>query len=153
MGLIGPDNVDPNTSAAVMDLGGASTQIVFEPTFSSTSATKKLAKGDHVYDLTFAGTEHALYQHSHLGYGLMQARRAVHNLVAFSHVWQNAPKKGKEITWENLTKEDKMSHPCLFKGESKVVELDPPGREKVEVTMVGTGAGFEACRRVVEVIS
>lgn len=151
LGLIGPDNADPSSSAAIMDLGGASTQIVFEPTFSPAS-TSKLAEGDHVYDLTFSGSPHVLYQHSHLGYGLMQARRAVHNLVAFSHVWSSAPKKGKEVVWESLTKKTKIHHPCLFKGETKVVTLDPPGRETVEVTMQGTGAGFEACRRVVEVM-
>lgn len=133
-----------------MDLGGASTQIVFEPSFDPDS-TAHLAPGDHVYDLEFAGQKHVLYQHSHLGYGLMQARRAVHNLVAFSYVWQSAP-KGKAIIWEDLTVKDRIHNPCMFRGETKVVELDPPGREKVSVTMVGTGAGFEACRRVVDVM-
>lgn len=132
-----------------MDLGGASTQIVFEPTFPTSGS--RLAPGDHVYDLDFAGTSHVLYQHSHLGYGLMQARRAVHNLVAFSYVWQSAP-KGAPVEWDALTTKDRIHNPCMFKGETKVVELDPPGRSKVSVTMVGTGAGFEACRRVVEVM-
>jgi guanosine-diphosphatase len=133
-----------------MDLGGASTQIVFEPTFAPSSLVK-LAPGDHVYDLEFAGTKHVLYQHSHLGYGLMQARRAVHNLVAFWHVWGSAP-KGKVIEWETLSKKDRIHNPCMHKGETKVVTLDPPGRTEVEITMVGTGGGFEACRRVVEVM-
>lgn len=150
LGLIGPDNADPTSTAAVMDLGGASTQIVFEPTFDAASGNR-LAPGDHVYDLDFAGTQHVLYQHSHLGYGLMQARRAVHNLVAFSYVWQSAP-KGKAVEWDELTTADRIHNPCLFKGETKVVELDPPGRSKVSVTMVGTGAGFEACRRIVDVM-
>ncbi|KAM0748379.1 hypothetical protein T439DRAFT_304797 [Meredithblackwellia eburnea MCA 4105] len=148
LGMIGPSNDDPSATAAVMDLGGASTQIVFEPTFQTNS---KLAPGDHVYDLDFAGKAHVLYQHSHLGYGLMQARRAVHNLVAFSYVWSSAP-KGKTIEWDDLTKSDKIHNPCMFKGETKVVDLDPPGRKPVTVTMVGTGAGFEACRRVVDVM-
>ncbi|KAK4051022.1 Guanosine-diphosphatase [Microbotryomycetes sp. JL201] len=150
LGLIGPEDADPTGTAAVMDLGGASTQIVFEPTFDPKSPAK-LAPGDHVYDLDFAGKDHVLYQHSHLGYGLMQARRAVHNLIAFQHVWSSAP-KGKPIVWNDLTKSDKIHNPCMFKGESKVVKLDPPGREEVQVTMVGTGAGFEACRRVVDVM-
>ena len=150
LGLIGPDDADPTGTAAVMDLGGASTQIVFEPTFDPASPAK-LAPGDHVYDLDFAGKAHVLYQHSHLGYGLMQARRAVHNLIAFSHVWSSAP-KGQAVVWEDLTKDDRIHNPCMFKGETKVVTLDPPGRESVQVTMVGTGAGFEACRRVVDVM-
>ncbi|KAK4051700.1 Guanosine-diphosphatase [Microbotryomycetes sp. JL221] len=150
LGLIGPEDADPSGTAAVMDLGGASTQIVFEPTFDPKSPAK-LAPGDHVYDLDFAGKDHVLYQHSHLGYGLMQARRAVHNLVAFSHVWSSAP-KGKPIVWEDLTEQDRIHNPCMFKGETKVVKLDPPGRDEVQVTMVGTGAGFEACRRVVDVM-
>jgi len=132
-----------------MDLGGASTQIVFEPVFAS--AASHLIEGDHVYDLDFAGSAHVLYQHSHLGYGLMQARRAVNNLVAYSHVWQSAP-SAKPVVWEDLTIDDEIHNPCMFKGETKQVKLDPPGRAEVSVTMVGTGAGFEACRRVVEVM-
>ncbi|CEQ40157.1 SPOSA6832_01758, partial [Sporobolomyces salmonicolor] len=149
LGLIGPNQPADAGSAAIMDLGGASTQIVFEPIFDPSSS--QLAPGDHVYELDFAGSDHVLYQHSHLGYGLMQARRAVHNLVAFSYVWQSAP-KGASVVWEELSTKDRIHNPCMFKGESKVVKLDPPGREEVEVTMVGTGAGFEACRRVVEVM-
>ncbi|GAA5876106.1 hypothetical protein JCM8547_002638 [Rhodosporidiobolus lusitaniae] len=150
LGMIGPDQPASAGTAAVMDLGGASTQIVFEPIFDPVSHDS-LGKGDHVYDLSFAGAPHILYQHSHLGYGLMQARRAVHNLVAFSYVWQSAP-KGKEVEWDSLTVKDRIHNPCMFKGETKEVDLDPPGRNPVKVTMVGTGAGFEACRRVVEVM-
>ena len=146
--MIGPEPNAASGTAAIMDLGGASTQIVFEPVFQT---SKKLAPGDHVYDLEFAGQPHVLYQHSHLGYGLMQARRAVHNLVAFSYVWGSAP-KGKPVVWEDLTEKDRIHNPCMFAGEMKRVELDPPGRSKVNVTMVGTGAGFEACRRVVDVM-
>lgn len=146
--MIGPEPNAASGTAAIMDLGGASTQIVFEPVFEASS---KLAPGDHVYDLEFAGQPHVLYQHSHLGYGLMQARRAVHNLVAFSYVWGSAP-KGKPVVWEDLTESDKIHNPCMFAGETKRVELDPPGRAKVNVTMVGTGAGFEACRRIVDVM-
>ncbi|GAA5988641.1 hypothetical protein JCM11641_005191 [Rhodosporidiobolus odoratus] len=150
LGLIGPNQPASAGTAAVMDLGGASTQIVFEPIFDPVSRDS-LAPGDHVYDLDFAGAPHVLYQHSHLGYGLMQARRAVHNLVAFSYVWQSAP-KGQSIDWESLTQSDRIHNPCMHAKQTKVVSLDPPGRTPVEVTMVGTGAGFEACRRVVEVM-
>lgn len=131
-----------------MDLGGASTQIVFEPSFPSTS---KLSPGDHVYDLNFAATKHTLYQHSHLGYGLMQARRSVNNLVAFTYVWQSVP-KGKPLEWDDLSEQTLIHNPCLVKDGRKVVLLDPPGRKAVNVTFIGTGAGFDACRRIVDVV-
>lgn len=136
-----------------MDLGGASTQIVFEPTFADKKdlTDPGLLLGSHVYDLTFAGTDHVLYQHSHLGYGLMQARRAVNNLVAFNNIWSSST-SATPVAWESLDARTTMHHPCMFKNTTKVVQLDPPGRLKKEVTMVGTGSGFEACRRVVEVM-
>jgi guanosine-diphosphatase len=149
LGLIGPGK-KAGQSAAVMDLGGASTQIVFEPAFPSTS---KLSPGDHVYDLSFASEDHTLYQHSHLGYGLMQARRSVHNLVAFTHVWLSTTKGGStHKEWEDLTENDLIHTPCLVKGGKKTVLLDPPGRKAVNVTLLGTGAGFDACRRIVDVV-
>ncbi|GAA5838724.1 hypothetical protein JCM9279_003840 [Rhodotorula babjevae] len=150
LGFIGPDQPATAGTAAVMDLGGASTQIVFEPIYDPGSSDK-LAPGDHIYELDFAGKDHVLYQHSHLGYGLMQARRALHNLVAYSYVWSSAP-KGKPVEWDDLSTRDRIPNPCMFKGETKKVKLDPPGRAEKEVTMVGTGAGFEACRRIMEVM-
>lgn len=148
LGSIGP-NAKPGESAAVMDLGGASTQIVFEPSFKSKDVA--LQPGDHVYELSLPSGDHTLYQHSHLGYGLMQARRSVHNLIAFTYVWQTAP-KGEILAWDDLDETVEIPHPCLVKDGKKRVLLDPPGRTAVNVTFVGTGAGFDACRRVVDVI-
>ncbi|KAI8905440.1 nucleoside phosphatase GDA1/CD39 [Gorgonomyces haynaldii] len=54
-------------TAGVLDLGGGSTQIVFEP-------TSELKDGKHVYELDFNGFKYRLYQHSYDGYGLMQGR-------------------------------------------------------------------------------
>ena len=123
-----------------MDLGGASTQIVFEPELIG---NLQLSPGDHIYELTFAQAKRTLYQHSYLGFGLMQARRSVHNLVAFTWVWQGAP-LGIAREWQDLSERDEIPSPCLVRGGRKVVELDPPGRPKVKVTFVGTGAGFDA---------
>lgn len=148
LGLIGP-NSRKGESAAVMDLGGASTQIVFEPAFATDDV--KLSPGDHVYQLDMPSGSHELYQHSHLGYGLMQARRSVNNLIAFTYTWQVAP-RGVVLEWDDLTPAIEIPHPCMTKGGKKVVELDPPGRKAVSVTFVGTGAGFDACRRVVDVV-
>lgn len=129
---------------AVMDLGGASTQIVFEPTFTNDTG---MVEGDHKYALSFGGRDFVLYQHSYLGYGLMQARRHVHNLVAFT--WSFGKPAG---VWEGLTEQTLISTPCLGAGRRKKVELDPPGREKAVVTMVGGSGGYESCKSVVELV-
>ena len=66
-------NTPSNTpSYAILDLGGASTQIVFEPKFSKPDSS--LIDGEHKYDLKFGGKMHVLYQLSYLGYGLMHAK-------------------------------------------------------------------------------
>ena len=82
LGKIGGPDKSP--TAAVFDLGGGSTQIVFEPTFPSSSGgmPEKLAEGDHKYVFSTSGQTYELYQHSHLGYGLMEARKSIHKLVA-----------------------------------------------------------------------
>ena len=81
LGKIGGPDKSP--TAAVFDLGGGSTQIVFEPTFKGPSKgmPDTLAEGDHKYKLDFGGRKFELYQHSHLGYGLMSAREAMHKEV------------------------------------------------------------------------
>lgn len=63
-------------TAAVFDLGGGSTQIVFEPTDG-----EKILEGEHKYEINFGGRDFILYQYSHLGYGLMQARNKVNAAV------------------------------------------------------------------------
>lgn len=79
-------------TAAVFDLGGGSTQIVFEPERSD-----QLAEGDHKYTLTYDGRNYTLYQHSYLGYGLMEARKRMH---------QRAMDIAKEAV-------EHVDHPCL----------------------------------------
>jgi guanosine-diphosphatase len=132
---------------AVMDLGGASTQIVFEPRFPADS-DQALAEGEHKYQLTFGGKDFTLYQHSYLGYGLMRARRSVHNLIGFT--WSFG--QGSNIDWEELSEEKQVPNPCLSRGTTRLVELDPPGRKSVNVTMHGVTGGFEACNRVVQLV-
>ncbi|KAI0372315.1 hypothetical protein BV20DRAFT_964454 [Pilatotrama ljubarskyi] len=129
---------------AVLDLGGASTQIVFEPTFDMAKPDATLEEGEHKYDLDFGGKKRVLYQHSYLGYGLMSARKSVHKVVEFmggllgkSH--------GKDAT---------IANPCLAKGTRRLVEIqDDRLDEKYNVTMVGEDIGsFEACNRVIELV-
>ena len=78
---------------AVLDLGGTSMQIVFEPVFASSDM--QLKEGKHKYDLQFGVWSHVLYQHSYLGYGLMCAQRHVHRLVDFMSTLQGM--KLKEV--------------------------------------------------------
>lgn len=140
------EGAESDDTLAVMDLGGASTQIVFEPKFAADSE-QALAEGEHKYELTFGGKDFTLYQHSYLGYGLMRARRSVHNLVAFTWSFGQG-----EVEWENLSEEVEVPNPCLSKGSTRRVALDPPGRQTVNVTMHGGNGNFEACNRVVELV-
>ncbi|KAG9127785.1 Guanosine-diphosphatase [Ceratobasidium sp. 392] len=130
---------------AVLDLGGASTQIVFEPTFPD-SSHHGLLDGEHKYELTFAGRTHTLYQHSYLGYGLMRARRSVHNLVGF--MWEFT-----HLGEGDLTKAE-IANACLNRGSKRLVELEGvSGGKPRKATMVGADVGsFEACKRVLELV-
>ncbi|KAF7966192.1 hypothetical protein HWV62_39722 [Athelia sp. TMB] len=128
-------------SYAVLDLGGASTQIVFKPSFGKPDAA--LVEGEHKYDLAFGGAKHVLYQHSYLGYGLMRARASVHRLVDFMASIRTNAKAGAPV-----------GNPCLVKGsERKVTVKDEISGVEKEVKMVGEDIGsFEACDRVVQLV-
>lgn len=129
---------------AVLDLGGGSTQIVFEPTFDMSKPDSTLESGEHKYELKFGGKDHTLYQHSYLGYGLMSARKSVHRLVDFMGSFYGGS--------TNATAE--VANPCLARGTKRVVEVtDERVGEARNVTMVGADVGsFEACNRVVELV-
>lgn len=116
-------------TVAVFDLGGASTQIVFEPIFSL--PTQQLAPGDHEYVLSFAGHTYTLYQHSHLGYGLMEARKAIHRLIYHSSRHSAG-----------------IVNPCLPPGMDKDIEIDGH-----RVNMVGPSQPTPLqCRAIAEQI-
>lgn len=136
------DTPKDTTPYAVLDLGGASTQIVFEPTFDMSKPDSSLKEGEHKYDLKFAGKDHVLYQHSYLGYGLMKAREHVHRLVEFMG------------SFHQSGAEDVVGNPCLARGTKRevVVKDEKAGTNKT-VTMVGEDiGGFDACNRVVELV-
>lgn len=130
---------------AVMDLGGASTQIVFEPQFATPD--EHMIDGDHKYELSFGGKNYSLYQHSYLNYGLMQARRSVHNLVAFTWSFSQST-----LDWDKLSEKHEIANPCLSHSTSRLVMLDPPGRSPVNVTMHGSNGDYDACNRLVELV-
>lgn len=99
-----------NNTAAVFDLGGASTQIVFEPdpAVYSKSLMRQILESDeelsdsdgydyrdhplhkhhldHVYEMSLGSRSYRLYQHSHLGYGLMEARKKIHKTVLQNYI-------------------------------------------------------------------
>jgi guanosine-diphosphatase len=128
-------------SYAVLDLGGASTQIVFEPQFSKPDSS--LVEGEHKYDLQFAAKMHVLYQHSYLGYGLMSARKSVHRLVDFMASIR-----------PSTTAEAPIGNPCIAKGMERIVEVkDEMSGTAKNVTMIGEEVGgFEACDRIMQLV-
>jgi guanosine-diphosphatase len=141
MDTIRADSPKTAVPYAVLDLGGASTQIVFEPAFDSPD-TVPLHEGEHKYELKFGGKVHVLYQHSYLGYGLMRARKSVHRLVDFMASVRTTPAG------------DEIGNPCLARGTRRVVEVEVEGSATTKnVTMVGADIGsFEACSRVMQLV-
>ena len=120
---------DPSRStAAIFDLGGASTQIVFQPTNANRLEGIEWEHGDHRYDLSFANLSYTLYQHSHLGYGLMEARKKVHNLVYQKHLEKN----------RHAGNDFNIINPCLAPGlNRKITVTVPSSSDPIEVFMVG----------------
>jgi guanosine-diphosphatase len=148
LGKIGGSDNTP--TAAIFDLGGGSTQIVFQPTFKDAAwggMPGKLADGDHKYELNFGGREFTLYQHSHLGYGLMSARDAIHKLVVEN--MQNSNKGAND--WLSSP----VPNPCIAPGMSKSVNVtlgpDHDLGPWVKVTMEGPRDALPAqCRALAE---
>lgn len=148
LGKIGGPDKTP--TAAIFDLGGGSTQIVFQPTFKDAirgGMPETLADGDHKYELKFGGRDFSLYQHSHLGYGLMAARNSVHKLIIDnmhesnqnSEEWLSSP----------------IPNPCIAPGMSKPVNVTlSPEHDlgpSVQVTMEGPKDSIPAqCRALAE---
>lgn len=139
---------DHSETAAVFDLGGGSTQIVFEPTFKG-AFPEKLAEGDHKYKLTFGGRDFELYQHSHLGYGLMSAREAIHKAL-INDIHANNP---GDSTWIS----EPIVNPCIAPGMNRKVKLqlgaDHKLGDKLVVNMTGPSSPAPAqCRKLAEKI-
>ncbi|KAN0086632.1 nucleoside diphosphatase Gda1 [Elaphomyces granulatus] len=150
LGKIGGPDVNP--TAAIFDLGGGSTQIVFQPTFDSKSGgmPDKLAEGDHKYELQFGDRKFELYQHSHLGYGLMAAREALHKAILGAKLAESPD----DLSWLKRP----IVNPCIGPGMERQVNLtfpdDHPLGQEVSVQMTGpkeTSAAAQ-CRGLAEKI-
>jgi len=144
----GPDD---SPTAAVFDLGGGSTQIVFEPRFKGAKAgmPEKLAEGDHKYKLTFGGRNFELYQHSHLGYGLMSARESIHKTLVDDLHSVNP----EDSTWVS----EPITNPCIAPGMVRPVDVKlgkgHPLGETISVNMTGPSSPAPAqCRKLAEKI-
>ena len=143
----GPDHSE---TAAVLDLGGGSTQIVFEPGFeglASGGMPKKLADGDHKYELNFGGRKFDLYQHSHLGYGLNSARQAI--LTTLVDDLLESHKGDKSFLDKPIV------NPCYSAGMNKTAKIKLPDNHplgsELKVKMVGPSTGAPAqCRALAE---
>jgi guanosine-diphosphatase len=151
LGKIGGPDETP--TAAVFDLGGGSTQIVFQPTFEKSKAggmPEHLAAGDHKYELKFGGREFELYQHSHLGYGLMAAREAM-NAVVLENMLAHSP---EDLAWLKQP----IPNPCIGPGMKKEVTVKFPANHplgpSVKVWMAGPEDKSMAaqCRGIAEKI-
>ncbi|KAJ5752970.1 guanosine-diphosphatase [Penicillium odoratum] len=149
LGKIGGPDQTP--TAAVFDLGGGSTQIVFQPTFEQSKAggmPEHMAPGDHKYELNFGGREFELYQHSHLGYGLMSAREAMHKVVLEAMLANNP----KDLSWLKRP----ITNPCIGPDMERTVTVafpEPhPLSPSVTVNMVGPKDSSAApqCRAIAE---
>ncbi|KAI1469783.1 guanosine-diphosphatase [Daldinia caldariorum] len=135
LGKIGGPDESP--TAAIFDLGGGSTQIVFEPTFkglASGGMPEKLAEGDHKYELSFGGRNFELYQHSHLGYGLMAARNSIH-LSLLHDIYKK--EKSKAFLEKPI-----LNHPCINAGQAdkitvKLGDDSPLGTGELELNVTG----------------
>lgn len=142
LGKIG--SPEDTSTAAIFDLGGGSTQIVFQPTFPSSDGgmPEHLAPGDHKYALNFGGRNFDLYQHSHLGYGLMEARRSIHKLLA-----ETQKKEGGE-DWAKKP----IVNPCIIPGMSREVTVKM-GEDEVKLNMTGPSEpSMPQCRFLAETI-
>ncbi|RXW21355.1 hypothetical protein EST38_g4507 [Candolleomyces aberdarensis] len=157
LGTISGSSKSSTSTFAVLDLGGASTQIVFEPNFHPSRPEVRLEEGEHKYDLEFGGKKYELYQHSYLGYGLMKARSHVHLLVEFmASIRPGATSKFHPIDQDGDGHPDieVIPNPCLARNTYRLVEItDEITKEKRNVTMAGEDVGgFDACQRVVGLV-
>ncbi|KAF9930157.1 Guanosine-diphosphatase [Linnemannia zychae] len=122
-------------TVAIMDLGGASTQIVFEPL---TIGGHNVAQGNHRVPMSFNGNNYVLFQHSYLGYGLNEANKQINNYVI-----DNPIPNVEDIELS----EGEYLHPCM--PVNTRIKYTYNNKEVFFIGVTDTG---NECRRVVEAI-
>lgn len=151
LGNIGSSEKIP--TAAVFDLGGGSTQIVFEPEFGNNEV---MVEGEHKYEFSFGNRDFTLYQFSHLGYGLMEGRNSVNSLVVASKLKSNTELANSKFGSKKDAKDKKavatITNPCIPPGvtaENVVVQISDT--EVYVVNMKGPDVASGAqCRFLAE---
>lgn len=108
---LGPAPCDHPPTAAILDLGGASTQIVFEPDFDSWSELSEQQR-EALYKLPYGDNQYFLYESSYLGYGLMEARRRS-KLSLLSHPELQARPLEALDAASGASESRAHFHPCL----------------------------------------
>ncbi|KAI5952631.1 GDA1 [Candida jiufengensis] len=151
LGNIG--NKDKLPTAAVFDLGGGSTQIVFEPEYKDQIPVE----GETKHKFSFGEHDFTLYQFSHLGYGLMQGRNKINKLILEKHL-----KKDNSLTSYKSKKEAKeavattdLLNPCIAPEViAKNVQVEVADDEIYVVNMKGPSqaSGGSQCRFLAEQI-
>ncbi|KAG0323140.1 Guanosine-diphosphatase [Dissophora globulifera] len=130
------NSLEKKATVAILDLGGASTQVVFEPQIVDGHS---VAQGTHRYPMNFNGNEYVLYQHSHLGYGLMMARAQINDYVVKNPL--------RTLRGVKLAKNE-YAHPCLPVGHRQNMVRE----SGQNVVLVGVSDPGGLCRSVVEAI-
>ena len=116
-GHIGPERIEKsvhNETSVVLEMGGGSSQIVFDQKETTAS---QFPNG--VVEMNFFGRSFQLYQHSFLGYGLMEARKVVKTFFVDS--------KATEFS-------------CYPRGHEETF---------MDAKLVGNSAGFAACHDII----
>ncbi|KAE8258933.1 hypothetical protein A4X13_0g1350 [Tilletia indica] len=154
----GPQPTRPQT-AAVLDLGGGSTQIVFEPRFENVSrAVREEAEhigmhpGEHVYQLSnFGASPYTLYQNSYLGYGLMQARSTVNALTLHAYLLSH-PLGGPPRAASQSQPRSQSAAPTIARDEPQLVPIPPwEGMNELNTHVPSSCYGPRGKREVVRV--
>ncbi|TFK87213.1 hypothetical protein K466DRAFT_549038 [Polyporus arcularius HHB13444] len=126
---------------AVLGLGFALAEIIFEPTFDVAKPDAQLEESEHKYELMYDGQRRVLYEHSHRGYGMVTARQSTHRIVD---------------SMSNHSEDAVVTNPCLARGTNRTVEIideKMTGKNWRSVTMVGGDVGsWESCNEVVELV-
>lgn len=113
----------PERTAAVLDLGGGSTQIALSVDPSTAGAGAAMLKQTSVM-----GQKHHMYVYSHLGYGLMAGRKG---LLGLGLSTSDTRRQGKK----------QLDHPCVHPGTQVHYEY---GSERFDVRG-SSSASYEKC--------
>lgn len=98
------ENGNAHDTAGLLEMGGASTQIAFEPTGNVL---------DNKFPVRIGRNRYPLYVHSYLDYGQ-------ENLIRWikQHIYNDTMKKQPGI------RRDTFDDPCMLRGKYSVVNLD-----------------------------